>query len=253
MSAAAMAWAWKKMAGLDLPAASKLVLLRLADRADPEGKCWPGHERTARDLNLSKSSVKSAIRLLASRGLLTIESRTGPTGTDAANLYHLALLVDGEGSNSDPSRQKAGGRGQILPPGGVKTLAMEGAGFDPEPRAEPQKQQQHAASKQFTIRNGVECWTAEDQTTAAALVKQHGVDAVASVASALSSLGIGPVPGRVAQELQRRAAAALEAKARTGAEERSARLDAESRRRAELEMAELLALKANQTSQERDP
>ncbi|WP_297920073.1 hypothetical protein [Metallibacterium sp.] len=107
-------------------------------------------------------------------------------------------------------------------------------------------------TKAFRIIAGVECWTPEDPATTAALISQHGVDAVASVVAALHALGIAPLPGRVAKELQRRASAALAAKAHVAAEERTAKLDAESRRRGDRDMQELMALQANQSKQERD-
>ena len=99
----------------------------------------------------------------------------------------------------------------------------------------------------------MECWTPQDPLTAAALVEQHGLEAVTSVVAALHALGIAPLPGRVAKELQRRASAALAAKAHVAAEERTAKREEESRRRGERDMDELMALQANPTSQEHDP
>ncbi len=87
-----MAWAWSQIAAGRVPGGpgAALVLLRLADRADPEGKCWPGHQRTAADLNLAQSTVRSSIRSLESVGLLAVEARE-VEGRDASNLYHLHI------------------------------------------------------------------------------------------------------------------------------------------------------------------
>lgn len=91
MSAAALAWAFAaiEIRGDGLTAAMKLVLLRLADRADPQGLCWPGHERTARDLNLSESTVRGAIAALARAGFLDVIRRRDADGRDKPNLYRL--------------------------------------------------------------------------------------------------------------------------------------------------------------------
>lgn len=108
-------------------------------------------------------------------------------------------------------------------------------------------------NKAFRIVHDMECWIPQDPLTAAALVKQHGVDAVASAVAALRALGISPLPGRVAQALQRLASAARAARNQSAADARLAHIDADSRRQAERDMQELMALQAGRTSQERDP
>lgn len=87
-----MAWAWSKIAAGQVPGgpAAGLVLLRLADRADPEGKCWPGHQRTAADLNLAESTVRTSIKGLEMAGLMEIKPRE-IDGRCASNLYILAV------------------------------------------------------------------------------------------------------------------------------------------------------------------
>lgn len=64
----------------------KLVLLRLADRADPAGTCWPGHNRTAADLGLSLRSVQRSIKRLRDLGFIKVESRPGTDLDAAANV-----------------------------------------------------------------------------------------------------------------------------------------------------------------------
>ena len=44
----------------NLPHRARVVYMYLRDRADAEGKCWPGINRIATDLNLSRSTVKRA-------------------------------------------------------------------------------------------------------------------------------------------------------------------------------------------------
>ncbi|BAP87760.1 hypotjetical protein [Burkholderiales bacterium GJ-E10] len=92
MSARAAAWAWGIVSAGRIPSPSgKLVLLKMADRADPEGRCWPGHERTAADCGLSESSVKAALRDLTEAGLLSVERRRDAQGRDLPNIYLLSL------------------------------------------------------------------------------------------------------------------------------------------------------------------
>lgn len=93
MSVAAQAWAFAMIAGerVGRSASTKLVLIRLADRADPSGTCWPGYERTAVDLDMAPSTVAAAIRELESRGLLRTERTRDAAGRDLHNIYHLRL------------------------------------------------------------------------------------------------------------------------------------------------------------------
>lgn len=46
----------------DLPHRAVVVYMYLKDRADKEGKCFPAIGTIARELNLSKSTVKRAIQ-----------------------------------------------------------------------------------------------------------------------------------------------------------------------------------------------
>lgn len=96
MSIAAQNWALGMIAGkrVGRSASTKLVLWRFADRADPNGKCWPGHETTAVDLDISPSTVAAAIRELSNLGLLRIERSCDAAGRDLPNIYHLRLDLD---------------------------------------------------------------------------------------------------------------------------------------------------------------
>lgn len=70
-----MAWAFSilpKIEGMD-----KIILLRLADRADPDGVCWPGHARTAADVGVSKRTVQRAVVSLEAAGFLRRQERPG--------------------------------------------------------------------------------------------------------------------------------------------------------------------------------
>lgn len=80
MSSQALAWAFEKIVPDLRDAVQKLVLLRLADRADPGGVCWPGHARTGRDLNVSQRSVQRVVEDMQRLGLLKVEERPGTSG-----------------------------------------------------------------------------------------------------------------------------------------------------------------------------
>lgn len=63
------------------------VYMYLRDRADKNGSCWPGIKTIAKDLNLSRSTVKRALQDLEQRGYLVKQSRYRPNGSNTSNLY----------------------------------------------------------------------------------------------------------------------------------------------------------------------
>lgn len=112
MSSAAQAWAWQVIrAGRSPTATCSLVLIRLADRADSEGQCWPGHECTARDLSIGERTVRESIAELRNRGLLVVEARTAANGRQISNLYRLP--IDGRGADLATQAKSARGVGDI--------------------------------------------------------------------------------------------------------------------------------------------
>jgi hypothetical protein len=100
MSAAATAWAWQQISVGDLTAATALVLLKLADRADPRsGACWPSAALTAEDCGLGKRTVERCLAELRVAGLIEIQPRYDQRGVQMANLFKLAIggqLADGQ-------------------------------------------------------------------------------------------------------------------------------------------------------------
>lgn len=121
MSARATAWAWQQIAaGRAGTVACRLVLLKLADRADDLGKCWPGHERTAADLQISERAARDAALYLEKCGLLLVERRQDRAGRDISNMYRLPLTPEegggGRGNNFPPGRQDFQGGGNNVPP-----------------------------------------------------------------------------------------------------------------------------------------
>lgn len=69
-----------------MPPSAKLVLVRLADRANPKNgnACWPSVGTIARDTGLSERTVQTQINFLERAGHITIERRWG-----RSSKYHL--------------------------------------------------------------------------------------------------------------------------------------------------------------------
>lgn len=74
----------------ELPHRAKLVYLYLHDRADKDGKAWPGLNTVTADLSLSRSTVKRAIRDLEQAGLLKKEPHYRENGGATSNRYYLS-------------------------------------------------------------------------------------------------------------------------------------------------------------------
>jgi len=72
-----------------LPHRAKSVYMYLKDRADKEGKCWPGLKTIASDLKLSRSTVKRALSDLEKHGYLLKEHRFRDNGSYTSNLYRI--------------------------------------------------------------------------------------------------------------------------------------------------------------------
>lgn len=73
----------------ELPHRAKSVYMYLHDRADKDGKCYPAIGTIARELNLSRSTVKRALTDLEIQGYLRKEQRWRENGGKSSNLYFL--------------------------------------------------------------------------------------------------------------------------------------------------------------------
>jgi len=67
-------------------AASKLVLISLADHADKKGRCFPSVNRIAKRCSLSRRGVQKQLRILTALGCLSIESKAGMSSNYKLNL-----------------------------------------------------------------------------------------------------------------------------------------------------------------------
>ena len=73
----------------ELPSRAKAVYMYLRDRSNTSGKCWPGIKTIARELNLSRSTVKRALDDLYQAELITKETHRRENGSLTSNLYSI--------------------------------------------------------------------------------------------------------------------------------------------------------------------
>lgn len=79
---------------MDLPHRAKLVYLYLYDRKNKDNVTWPGLNTIARELSLSRSTVKRAIQDLEQAGLVRKEAHYRQNGSATSNRYYLLLPED---------------------------------------------------------------------------------------------------------------------------------------------------------------
>ena len=79
---------------MDLPHRAKLVYLYLYDRKNKDNVTWPGLNTIAKELSLSRSTVKRAIQDLEQAGLVRKEAHYRPNGSATSNRYYLLRPED---------------------------------------------------------------------------------------------------------------------------------------------------------------
>ena len=79
-------------ADTELPSRARAVYMYLRDRADSEGKCWPGIKTIASDMRLSRSTVKRALTDLEQHGYLQKIPRYRDNGSSTSNLYSMQYV-----------------------------------------------------------------------------------------------------------------------------------------------------------------
>lgn len=103
MTIRAMNWAW----GVELSPSMKLVLLKLADRANDDGECWPGQTSIAKACGICERTLMRHIDALEEMGLLSRTKRRDDSGRQSTNLYQLNLgFVPGD--NLSPGDDQPG-------------------------------------------------------------------------------------------------------------------------------------------------
>ncbi len=73
-----------------LPHRAVAVYMYLYDRCDKDGKCYPAIGTIARELKLSRSTVKRALADLEKSGRIRKEQRWRENGGKSSNMFYLA-------------------------------------------------------------------------------------------------------------------------------------------------------------------
>ena len=87
MSVQAVGWALK----LDIPAATKFVLVALCNYADDKGRCWPSQESLARDTSMSDRTVRRHVKQLEEAGLITRKGRWKDGGSRTSDMFWIHI------------------------------------------------------------------------------------------------------------------------------------------------------------------
>ena len=74
---------------MELPHRAVAVYIYLFDRANRDGECWPAVSTIAREIKLSKATVRRAINDLLKAGLLETEQRYRENGGKSSLLFKL--------------------------------------------------------------------------------------------------------------------------------------------------------------------
>lgn len=82
----------KRLYQSDLPSRAIAVYLYLRGRANKEGFCWPAIPTMARELKVSESTIRRALRDLVQEGFLKVEERQRESGADSSNMYWLLSI-----------------------------------------------------------------------------------------------------------------------------------------------------------------
>ncbi len=82
----------KRIYHSELPNRAIAVYLYLRGRANKEGVCWPAIPTMARELKMSQSTIRRALRDLVQKGFLVIEERQRDSGADSSNKYILVAF-----------------------------------------------------------------------------------------------------------------------------------------------------------------
>ena len=211
--------AWEQ----DLRPTLKLVLVALADHADPgDGTCWPGLGRIARLTGLDRRTVQRSLREMEGAGLLSSRARHDELRTREYTL--LFPPATGQGGGTAPPPQPEGtedpppdpDEGGTAPPPGGQSAARGGGTAPPDPPSDPSGDPPERVSVQQTPPTGSPPLTVvdtsgdggdgedpDDELTLRA-VEQHEENAVEAERMLARSLGVlTPPDGWGARWLER--------------------------------------------------
>lgn len=74
---------------MDLPHRAVAVYIYLVDRANKNGECWPAIPTIAKELKLSESTVRRALKDLRKARLIETEQRYREKGGKSSLLYKI--------------------------------------------------------------------------------------------------------------------------------------------------------------------
>lgn len=75
----------------ELPSRAKVVCLYLRDRANRDGESWYAINTIAKELSMSRSTVKRALHDLVRLGWVEKQPRFRENGGNTSNLYRINL------------------------------------------------------------------------------------------------------------------------------------------------------------------
>lgn len=97
MSAKATFWAW----GIELPAATKLVLLSLSNYANDQDEAWPSYETMSKSCGMDRRTVIRHCAKLEDMGLISIKKRKIKKDQNTSNIYKLLIQIEPQGVVSE--------------------------------------------------------------------------------------------------------------------------------------------------------
>ncbi len=80
---------FKSIYNSELPHRAVVVYMYLHDRSDKEGKCYPSIGTIAKELKLSRSTVKRAIADLERDSYIRKEQRWRENGGKSSNMFYI--------------------------------------------------------------------------------------------------------------------------------------------------------------------
>ena len=84
---------YSKLYRMDLPHRAISVYVYLSDRANKDGICWPSIPTISKDLHLSESTTRRAIRDLQKAGVIQTEQRHRENGGNSSLRYLLMKIL----------------------------------------------------------------------------------------------------------------------------------------------------------------
>lgn len=104
-----MNWAW----GLrGLSSNERLVLLALADHADNDGICWPGHAAVSEKTEVPGRTLVRVLKSLEANRLIEVEHRKGGQGKQMTNRYRLDIHDERLAEPAEPGATMAPGEAE---------------------------------------------------------------------------------------------------------------------------------------------